>query len=310
MKILVASPIFPAAVDVLREQHDVVEALNVPSDELKRLIRDREVLVFRSGVSITADVMRCAPDLSLLIRAGSGLDNLDMDYVQEHGLELVRVPEPGARAVAELAFAFMLALARQVPRADHLLRQGRWAKHEITGYLLADKTLGVYGSGNIGTQVGEMGRAWGMRVVGCVEHPSPARAASLAERGISLADSRDVLADADFVSLHVPLKDSTRNLIDAAAIARMKRGAFLVNLARGGVVDEAALLDALKRGHLAGAGMDVHREEGEGKISPLAELSNVILTPHMGAGTVDSQRKIGERVIEIVTAHRLQTAGN
>jgi len=306
VRILVASPIFPDTLKKLREEHDVVEAFNAPEDELKSHIADREVLVFRSGVNITGDVMACAPNLRLLIRAGSGLDNLDMTYVQEHDLKLVRVPGPGARAVAELAFAFMLALARQVPLADRLTRQGRWAKHEIRGYLLADKTLGIYGAGNIGTQVGQMGAAWGMHVIGSVEHPSPARAASLGEQGIRLADSRELLTTSDFLSLHVPLQDSTRNLIDAGAIAQMKRGAFLINLARGGVVDEEALHDALKEGHLGGAGMDVHNDEGEGRISPLADLANVVLTPHMGAGTVDSQRRIGERILEIIATHRLE----
>lgn len=303
MKILVASPIYHDALAELRKEHDVVDAVGLSEDELAPLIEDRQVLIFRSGVDITAELMARAPDLELLIRAGSGLDNLDMDYVKQHGLSLVRVPEPGARAVAELAFAFMLALARQLLRADRLLRRGRWAKHEITGYLLADKTLGVYGAGNIGSQVGRMGVAWGMSVLGCIEHPSPARGASLAEDGIRLVDGAEILEASDFVSIHVPLKASTRNLFDARAIARMKPGAFLINLARGGVVDEQALYQALAEGRLSGAGTDVHLHEGEGKISPLADLPNVILTPHMGAGTIDSQRKIGERVIEIINGH-------
>jgi D-3-phosphoglycerate dehydrogenase len=306
MKTLIASSIDPDAVGELRKRHDVICAFGAQEEVLQSLIKDRETLIFRSGVRITAQVMASAPDLKLLVRAGSGLDNLDVDYVRSRGLRLFRIPEPGARAVAELAFAFMLALARQVLVADRLLRQGRWTKHELTGYLLADKTLGIVGAGNIGSCVGQMGSAWGMEVIGCVEHPSPTVAARLRQKGIRLTDCQEVLAAADFVSVHVPLKDSTRNLIGPEALARMKPGAFLLNLARGGVVDEEALVQALTEGRLAGAALDVHQQEGEGKISPLAGLPNVVLTPHIGATTVDSQREIGRRVVEIVDGYVME----
>lgn len=302
MKILIASQVFPEAVERLRERHDVICAFGADSEKLKALIFDREALVFRSGVTIDAALMSRAPRLRYLVRAGSGLDNLDMDYVRAHGIELVRIPGPGARAVAELAFGLMLSVARQLRTADALLRQGRWAKSEIQGYLLAGKTLGVYGMGSIGSLIGRMGAAWDMQVVGCVERATPERAAEFDRQGLRLAPPEEVLATADFLSVNVPLSERTRNLIDEKAIARMKRGSFLVNLARGGIVNESALLAALTSGHLRGAGLDVHEREGEGKISPLAALDNVILTPHVGANTVDSQRAIGEQVIEIVTA--------
>lgn len=300
MRILIASPIYPGTIDELRKDHDVICAFNAPVEELKQVIPDREVLVFRSGVDINAEVMACAPGLRLLIRAGSGLDNIDLDYVQAKGIELHRIELPGAKAVSELAFALMLGLARQLRRADSSLRDGHWIKHEITGYLLTGKTLGIVGAGNIGSLAGRMGVAWGMDVVGCVEGASEERAADLAAQGIRLASMDEVLSTSDFISLHVPLSDSTRNLIDSRALGLMKPDAFLVNLARGGVVDEQALYEALTEGRLAGAGMDVHSQEGEGKISPLAELDNVILTPHIGAGTVDTQKEIGATVMEIL----------
>jgi len=302
MRILVASQIFPAAVDKLRERHDVVCAFGANAEKLSTLIPDREALVFRSGVAVDRSLLARAPSLRYLIRAGSGLDNLDMDYVHQRGIELIRIPGPGARSVAELGFALMLSLARHVRRADQLLREGHWAKTEIQGHLLAGKTLGVYGMGNIGSLLGRMGAAWDMRVIGCVEHPSPQRSADFAAQGLQLADAGEVLAAADFLSVHLPLKDATRNLIDERALARMKHGAYLVNLARGGIVNEAALLGALREGRLRGAGLDVHEREGPGLISPLATLDNVILTPHIGANTLDSQQAIGERVVEIVTA--------
>ncbi len=310
MKILIASSIYPDAIEKLREQHDVVCAFNAKETALRALITDREVLIFRSGVSITADIMECAPNLKLLIRAGSGLDNIDLEYVSKHGIMLARIPEPGAQAVAEMSFALMLALARNVVEADRLTRQGRWAKHELIGYSLTGKVLGIIGAGNIGSRVGEMGAAWGMLPIGCVERPSPIVAAALHAKGIRLAECEEVIATADFVSVHVPLKATTRNLIDAKMLARMKPGAFLINLARGGVVDEQALYQALTTaGRLRGAALDVHTEEGEGKISPLAGLPNVILTPHIGAMTIDSQREIGQRVIEIITSFPASSNG-
>ena len=303
MKILIASSIDQNAIDKLREHHDVVCAFNAPKDTLQSRIADREVLVFRSGVQIDAEVMVCAPDLRLLVRAGCGLDNLDLNYVRQHNLKLIRIPGPGAQAVAEMAFALMLALGRRVLEADRLLRQGRWAKNEMKGYLLKDKTLGIVGCGNIGTRVGQLGAALGMHPIGCVEHPSPKIAAKLHEQGIALKDFHQVLRQADFLSINVPLQQSTRYLINEETLALMKPGAYLVNLARGGVVDEAALLKTLTEGKLRGAALDVHEKEGEGKISPLAGLPNVILTPHIGAMAVDSQHEIGRLLIGIIESY-------
>lgn len=263
-----------------------------------------EILIFRSGVQISTSVLEAgAPDLFLLLRAGSGSDNIDLDYVARHGLKLERVPGPGAKAVAELTFALMLGLARNVLRADRMLREGLWAKYESTGYLLTGKTLGIIGAGNIGTLVGKCGVAWGMRAIGCSEQYSPAEGKRLQESGIQMRRFDEVLSESDFVSVHVPLNENTSNLIDAEAIARMKPGAYLINLARGGVIDEVAVHDALVSGHLAGAGFDVHAKEGSSFHSPLAELDNVILTPHIGASTYDSQREIGDIICEFVASY-------
>lgn len=303
MKVLVASSICPEAIKRLNEQHDVVCAFNQNETVLQSLIRDREILVFRSGVRITADVMQAAPDLKLLIRAGSGTDNVDLEYVEKRGLHFCRVSEPGAQAVAEMSFALMLALARNLLRADSLTRKGRWAKEQLEGFSLAGKTLGIVGAGNIGTRVGQLGAAWGMKPIGCVESPTPPIAAQLRKNGIRLLSFEEVLSCADFLTVHVPLTGSTRNLINAAALSLMKQGSFLVNLARGGVVDEEALYLELAEGkRLRGAALDVHEHEGEGNLSPLANLTNVILTPHIGAMTRDAQREIGCRINHIVDA--------
>ncbi|WP_164100502.1 NAD(P)-dependent oxidoreductase [Candidatus Laterigemmans baculatus] len=302
MRLLIASSVDGEALEKLQRDHEIVDARGCAPERLAEMGTGCDAIIFRSGVQITADVMRRSNRLRLLIRAGSGCDNVDLDYVHRQAIEFVRIPEPGARAVAELAFALMLSLARQIPQADALLRKGRWAKSELEGFLLRDKVLGIIGCGNIGACVGEMGAAWGMEVQGCVDEPSPAVANRLAQRGIRLANFDKVLEEADFLSIHVPLLESTRNLLDSAALRRMKRGAFLVNLARGGVVDERALLEVLQSGHLRGAGLDVHEREGEGAISGLASLPQVLLTPHIGASTRDTQKEIGRRIVQIIRA--------
>jgi phosphoglycerate dehydrogenase-like enzyme len=300
MRILLASPIDTEALAILQQRHDVVSCIGASQEQLRERIRDREILIFRSGVEISGELMAEAPGLRLLIRAGSGLDNIDLDYLRTHGLELQRIPQPGARAVAELAFGLMLALSRQILVADRLLREGVWAKHRLTGHLLTSKQLGIVGLGNIGSLLANMGLAWNMRVTGCVEHPSPERAAAFASQGIQLADLDTVLASADYLSVCVPLKDSTCKLIGREELAMLKPGSYVLNMARGGIIDEAALSEVLRQGSLAGAALDVHQVEGGGAISPLADLPNVVLTPHIGAMTIDSQREIGRRIIGIV----------
>jgi D-3-phosphoglycerate dehydrogenase len=281
-----------------------VEAISAPESVFRERFRDADALVFRSGVSINAATLDLAPKLSLIVRAGSGIDNIDLDFVGKRGISFHRIPEPGARAVAELSFALMLALARNIREADRQWRAGHWAKYELKGYNLRGKTLGILGAGNIGTQVGRLGVAWGMHAIGCVEARTPELDRGLIDNGIEPVDFPELIRRSDFLSIHLPLTDSTRHIINASVLRTMKPGSYVINLARGGVVDEAALLGALKDGKvIAGAALDVHVVEKEGHISPLAALPNVILTPHIGAQTVDSQREIGERVVQIISEH-------
>jgi D-3-phosphoglycerate dehydrogenase len=303
MRILVASQIAPAALATLQERHDVKLAVGASEPDLAAAAADREAVVFRSGVSLGPAVL-AAPDLRLLVRAGSGLDNLDLATVRARSIELVRIPGPGAQAVAELTFGLMIALARGIVVADRNLREGHWVKSELVGYNLRGKRLGIVGLGSIGSRVAALGQAWGMSPIGVVEHPTTERASSFAERGIDLADLDRVLEESDFISLHVPLTDQTRGMFGRAELSRIKPGAFLVNIARGGVVDEQALLEALQPGGpIRGAALDVHVAEGEGKRSPLADLPNVVLTPHIGAQTIDAQEEIGREVVAIINRY-------
>jgi phosphoglycerate dehydrogenase-like enzyme len=303
MKILIASSINKTAIDKLKEKNNVVCAFNAPEETLISEILDTEILIFRSGVKISTEVLKHGSNLKLLIRAGSGLDNLDINYVNERGLQLIRIPQPGAKAVAELSFAFMLALSRDLLKADSLIRKGRFAKSELNGYLLTGKTLGIIGCGNIGSRLGMMGAAWGMNAIGCVHELdySDEYSNQMRKLGIRITSFDEVITTSDYISIHVPLDNSTRGLINEQVMNNMKPGSYIMNLARGGVVDEQALYNALTKGNrLRGAATDVHVNEGEGKISPLAELPNVILTPHIGAQTVDSQKEIGEIIVATV----------
>lgn len=303
VKILLASPIDPQTVMALERNYDVSQAIKAAPVDLRDALVDREAVVVRSGVELSSDVLSAAKQLRLLVRAGSGLDNIDLEFARQQGIRVVRVPGMSAPPVAEFTFALLLSLARNVTLADRLLRQGHWPKPQLGGALLQGKTLGVVGAGNIGGLVGEMGRAWGMNVLGCVGHPSDAVAQQLLGRGIVLTDFDEIVPAADFLTLHVPLNDTTRHMIDAEVLGRMRSGSLLVNVARGGVVDEGALLEALTDGGtLAGAALDVHEREGEGTTSALSELPNVVLTPHIGAMALDSQRLIGERVVELIAA--------
>jgi len=302
MKIFLASPIADRAVQRLRSAHDVM----VGFDETERwpqLLDDREAIVFRSGVTISAHVMEMAPKLELAIRAGSGFDNIDLQHCRERGIRVVRVPGPSAQAVAEFTLGLIMALSRRICEADAHVRGGRWPKHHLVGSLIAGKVLGVVGAGRIGKRVGEIGALLGMRVVACVERPAVEPRLVLAAKGITLTDFDSVVEQSDILTVHTPLNDTTRRLINADAIRRMKPGALLVNTARGGVVDERAVEAALREGRLGGVAFDVHEREGDGAMSSLAVYPNVLLTPHIGGMAIESQEMIGDRAAELIAAH-------
>ncbi|MCZ6818624.1 MAG: NAD(P)-dependent oxidoreductase [Calditrichaeota bacterium] len=303
MRVLVISSIDSDAIAKMSSEHDVKCHVNPDEATLSQLIQDREVLILRSGVFVNAGVMDSAPELKLIIRAGCGLDNIDVEHARRRCIKLHTIPQPAAFAVSEMTFALMLALARRVLEAHAAWSRGKWLKTQLKGRLLYGKTLGIIGAGNIGSRVGQLGNALGMRVLGCVEYPTPERAQEYLKKNIELTDLDKVVAEADFLTIHVPKKESTKYLVNADVLANMKKDSFLVNIARGGVVDEKALYHELTEGsRLLGAALDVHEQEGDGKISPFADMHNVILTPHIGSMTVDTYKDMGIRILRILNS--------
>jgi D-3-phosphoglycerate dehydrogenase len=304
LKIVLFSRIDSTTIAKLERDHDLKCAFDLSAGVRETMLCDREVLVFRSGVKVSAELLRGAPDLRLIIRAGSGFDNIDVDAARRHGIRIVRIPGPSAQAVSEFAFALLFNVSRKVGLADRLIRAGHWPKPDLAGHLLTDKVLGVVGLGGIGSRVGTLGVALGMRVIGCVRHPEAYEEEALAAKGIELASFERVMTTADYVVVSTQLDESTHHLVDSDALSRMRPGGYLVNVARGGVVDEVALFDSLESDDgLAGAALDVHEEEGEGIVPRLAQLPNVVLTPHIAGSAIESQAEIGRRVLELLDAH-------
>jgi D-3-phosphoglycerate dehydrogenase len=244
-------------------------------------------LVVRSATRVTRRVIEAADELAVIGRAGVGVDNVDADAATERGVVVMNTPDGNTTTTAELTIALLCALARHVARGDREVRKGSWTKKGLTGSELAGKQLGIIGLGRIGGVVAD--RALGLKMKVVAFDPYIAAADARVEAGIELAELDALLAASDFVTLHVPLLDSTRNLLSRERIARMKRGARVINAARGGLVDEAALLEALERGHLAGAALDVMAEEPPPRDHPLLKRDDVIVTPHLGASSHEAQ---------------------
>ncbi|WP_063838220.1 amino acid adenylation domain-containing protein [Saccharothrix sp. ST-888] len=299
-RILVVDPIHQGALEELQRRHDVTVALRPPAEELLRLVRDKEVVVLRSGVRLDAGVIAAANRLKVIARAGSGVDNIDLAAARAAGVTTFNIPAVSAPAVAELALGLMLTVGRHIALADRQVRQGIWNKSALSGAELAGKTLGLVGLGRIGSRIAALGRALGMRVLVDVDRATEERRRELELHGYELVALDQLLPAADVVCLAVPLTEQTHHLIDAAALAVMKPTSLLVNVSRGLVVDEDALYEALAGGGIAGAGLDVVAREGQP--NRLSELDNVVITPHIGAMSADSQARIGRILVDSVNA--------
>ncbi|MGH2972477.1 MAG: phosphoglycerate dehydrogenase [Gaiellaceae bacterium] len=294
-KVLVREAIADAGVDLLRERFDVDVDLESP---LEDIVDRYDAIVVRSATKLTADVIDRATNLKVIGRAGVGVDNVDVEAATRRGIVVANAPESTVVSAAEHTIGLLVALARNLPQAHAALKQGRWERKAYGGIELAGKTLGVLGFGRIGQQVARRALGLGMRVVAYDPYVAAERFRELgAER---VENPEDVYGAAEFVTLHLPLTDETRRSIDAAAFARMRDGVRIVNAARGQLVDEDALLDALRSGKVAGAALDVFSSEPYS--GPLLELDNVVVTPHLAASTDEAQDRAGVIVAEQVAA--------
>lgn len=293
-RILVTEPIADEGLAALRAAAQVDFRTDLDKAGLLAILPEYDALVVRSGTKVTAEVLQAGTKLRVVGRAGTGVDNIDVDAATRRGIVVVNAPASNSVAVAELAVGLIMGLARHIPQAHLSLQSGKWERGKFMGFELRGKTLGLVGLGRIGAEVARRARGLEMHVLAYDPVVSTDRAAQL---GVTLAPLDEVLAQSDFVSLHVPLIDATRNLINAARLAQMKPTAYLINAARGGTVDEAALVDALERRQIAGAAIDVFEKEPPTG-SPLLGHPRVITLPHLGASTVEAQALTGVDVAE------------
>src|SRR5690348_6050458 len=297
-KILVADPLAEDGLERLRRAGEVTIVSKLGEDELIRRIPDFDALVVRSETRVTAPVIEAGRRLRVVGRAGVGVDNIDVPAATRRGILVVNAPRGNIVAAAEHTMALLFALARWVPQADASVKRGEWTRAKFIGTEIRGKTLGVIGLGNVGSEVAKRAHGLEMDVVAYDPVVSVERAELF---NVELVSLHDLLAQADFVTVHVPLVDSNRNLIGAPELALMKPTARLINTARGGIVDEAALLEALKAGRLAAAASDVFEKEPPGE-NPLLALPNFIGTPHIGASTAEAQVSVALDVAEEVAA--------
>lgn len=298
MRVLVAAPLHEKAFDVLKNAGLKVIYEEYPDEErLLELAKDVDAIIVRSKPKVTRKVIENAPKLRVIGRAGVGLDNIDLEAAKERGIEVVNSPGASSRSVAELAMALMFNVARKIAFADRKMREGVWAKKQCMGFELDGKTLGIVGFGRIGYQIGKIAKAMGMNLLLYDPHPNEERAREVGGKFVGL---EELLKESDIVTLHVPLLDSTYHLINEERLKLMKPGAILINAARGPIIDTDALVKALREGWIAGAALDVFEEEPLPKGHPLTELDNVVLTPHIGASTVEAQMRAGVEVAEKV----------
>ena len=307
LKVLVSDKLSPTAVDIFKQngiEVDFRPEVGKDKVELLKIIGDYDGLAIRSATKVTEKILNNAARLKVIGRAGIGVDNIDLKAASKKGVIVMNTPFGNSITTAEHAIAMMFAVARQIPEASVSTQAGKWEKSRFMGVELTNKTLGIIGCGNIGSIVADRARGLKMKVIAYDPFLSEERAEAL---GVAKVELDDLLARADFITLHVPLTDKTRQIIDADALAKTKKGVRIINCARGGLVNEAALAEALKSGHVAGAGFDVFEVE-PAKDSPLFGLPNVVCTPHLGAATTEAQENVAIQVAEQLSDYLLNGA--
>jgi D-3-phosphoglycerate dehydrogenase len=304
-KVLISDDLSPAAVQIFKQRGidaDVKPGLS--KEELERTIGNYDGLAVRSATKVTEKVIAAASKLKVIGRAGIGVDNIDVKAATAKGIIVMNTPFGNSITTAEHAISLMLALARQIPEADRSTQAGKWEKNRFLGVELFSKTLGVIGCGNIGSIVADRGIGLKMHVIAYDPFLSEERALEI---GVEKVELSDLLQRADFITLHTPLTDKTRNILDARALAKCRKGVRIINCARGGLVDERALAEAIKSGHVAGAAFDVYVEE-PARENVLFGLPNVICTPHLGAATGEAQENVALQIAEQMSDYLLKGA--
>ncbi|MBV9490459.1 MAG: phosphoglycerate dehydrogenase [Verrucomicrobia bacterium] len=299
-KVLVADAISPRGVQALagNGELEVEVRTGLKEDALVDIIGPYAGLVIRSQTKVTARVLAAAKSLKAVGRAGVGVDNVDVDAATRAGIIVMNTPGGNTISTAEHAFSLLMSTARNIPQADASVKAGKWDRKSFEGVELNGKTIAILGMGRIGTEIARRAIAFGMRPVAYDPYLSPSRARSLQ---VELFDELDdVLGQADFITLHMPMSAETRHLINAARLSKLKRGARIINCARGGLIDEAALYDALRSGQVAAAALDVFETEPPPPDFPLARLPNIVFTPHLGASTVEAQESVGIEIAEAI----------
>lgn len=301
-KVLISDKMDPQAAQIFRDRGVEVDVITGKTpEELKAMIGDYDGLAIRSSTKVTAEILDAATNLKVIGRAGIGVDNVDIPYASSKGVVVMNTPFGNSITTAEHAIALMFALARQIPEANAQTQAGKWPKNDFMGVEVTGKTLGLIGAGNIGSIVASRALGLKMKVVAFDPFLTPERAI---EMGVEKADLDTLLARADFITLHTPLTDQTRNILSKENLAKTKKGVRIINCARGGLIDEAALKEALDSGHVAGAALDVFQTE-PAKESPLFGTPNFISTPHLGASTNEAQVNVALQVAEQLSDYLL-----
>jgi len=304
MKVIVSDSIADAGVEMMRQAGIEVDVkTGLAPEELERTVGDYDVIVVRSATKVRKPLIEAAENLKLIVRAGVGLDNVDAEYAQARGIEVTNAPAASSNAVAELTVGYLFALARRIPQTTASIRAGKWEKKKFSGSEIAGKTLGLVGYGRIGWLVAKKSLALEMEIV--AYDPYVADPRGLEMEFVSL---EELLQRADYISMHLPLTDETRNLIGGPQFELMKDGVHIINCARGGTINEAALYEAIRSGKVAGAALDVYLEE-PAKDNRLFELDEVIGSPHIGAATVEAQHRVSVEVAEKVIEFRKRLGG-
>jgi D-3-phosphoglycerate dehydrogenase / 2-oxoglutarate reductase len=305
-KVLVADPISPKGVELLESGGQLLVEVKtgLKEDALLSIAAEYSAIVVRSQTKITAKVIDAAKRLKAVGRAGVGVDNVDVDAATRRGVIVMNTPGGNTVSTAEHAFSLLVSIARNIPQAHASVKSGKWDRKSFEGVELHGKTIGIFGMGRIGTEIARRVIAFGMRAIAYDPYLSPSRARSLQ---VELFEDLDqVLAQSDFVTMHMPLTAETKHLINAERITKMKRGARIVNCARGGLIEENALFNALQSGQIAAAALDVYETEPPPADFPLRTLSNVVFTPHLGASTAEAQESVGIEIAEAVRSVLLE----